>query len=82
MADPNSSISPTKPATLIDATSRDAYALWARRTGRPLYHFTQDRAGWEIACPHCGGPRLLEIVTDSEMGTFFKPEPCPCGGQP
>lgn len=67
---------------LVDANSDAAYALWARRSGMPLYHFTQSRSAWAITCPHCGQPRLLEVIVDSENGTYFQVEPCACGSQP
>lgn len=65
---------------LIAANSHEAYALWARRVGSPLFSYTQQHVGWAIRCPACGRLTLLEIVFDSENGAFFKSETCQCGG--
>lgn len=65
---------------LIDAKSREAYELWARRVGMPLFSYTVQRVGWAMRCPSCGQLVLLEVVFDSEMGGYFMPEACACGG--
>lgn len=65
---------------LIPANSPTAYALWARRVGLPLYTYTQERSAWAVRCPSCGQLVLLEVVFDSEMGGYFMPEACACGG--
>jgi len=76
--------SPDNPTTeqsrRFDANSREAYALWARRVGMPLYSYTQQHVAWAVRCPSCGQLVLLEIVFDSEDGGYFKPEACSCGG--
>jgi hypothetical protein len=78
---PDSSGNPSKyPTRQLDGNSSDAYALWARRIGGPLYNYTQQHVGWAIRCPACGQLLLLEIVFDSENGTIFQPETCACGG--
>ncbi len=64
----------------IHANTPEAYALWARRVGLPLCHFTQTRAAWAVRCPACGQLVLLEVTSDSENGTWFQAEPCACGG--
>lgn len=70
----------TEQPRLLDANAPEAYALWQRRAGKPLYHFTQERTAWAITCPDCHQPRLLEVISDSEFGTYFVIEPCACGG--
>lgn len=67
---------------LIRANTPEAYALWERRSGLPIYHFAQERTAWAITCAHCGQLRLLEVIVDSENGTWFQVEPCACGGVP
>lgn len=81
MSDSQSSSTEREPR-MIDANSPAAYALWARRSGLPLYRFTQERSAWAITCAHCGQLRLLEVIVDSENGTWFQAEPCICGGVP
>lgn len=82
MATTDSNPKPTteQPARLIDATSREAYDLWARRVGSPLYSYTQQRTAWAVRCPMCGQLTLLEVIYDSDNGGWFMPEACACGG--
>jgi len=75
-------LTPTKSQhkRVYPANSPEAHTLWLHRTGRPLYQYTQQRAGWAVRCPHCGGLLMLEVIFDSENGGQFVAEVCPCGG--
>lgn len=80
MTTPNHTRTTTTGQRLFDAQSREAYELWARRVGMPLFNYTQQRVGWAVRCPSCGQLILLEIVFDSDNGAQFMPEACACGG--